>query len=274
MINLENIRLGIHGPLNEWLDFNRVHAFESEANMALVAPFPPHDRMLITTGLVDPKDFASHGYDVLKALNDVSPQPLSSFSSVLDFGVGAGRLARMFKGFKGNYTGIDVDEQNIKWINSALKYVRAIHTRPKKPLPFPNAEFDLVISVSVFSHMNENDHLFYLTEIARVTKPGACILLTTHGERALNRAENEDRIFNMLQVSKRAVAKARKALSAGGFKFIRQWFGHLSSFFYAYGITFISAAYVERVWSKYFQVISVRSGAIHDFQDIVVLKKI
>lgn len=270
--DLDRMRDGIHGNLQDWLAFNREGAFESEGHLALVAPFPPRDRMQITTGLTDPKDFASHGYDILKALSEASPQPLSSFHDVLDFGVGAGRLARMFKGFRGRYMGIDVDGRNVTWINSALDYVTAIHTQPRKPLPFDNATFDCVISVSVFSHMSEKDQHFYLSEIARIAKPGAIVMLTTHGERALKRAETEEGVFKMLEVSKRAIEKTRTDFSIKGFRFIRQWFGHLNRLFYAYGITFISAEYVKRVWIKYFDVIDVRSGAIHDFQDIVVLR--
>lgn len=271
--DLEKVRDGIHSDLETWLEFNRSTAFESADNLALVAPFPPFDRMRITTGLNQPRDFASHGYDILKALSAACPQPLSSFSDVLDFGVGAGRLARMFKGFRGRYTGVDVDGRNVAWVASALNYVKAIQTKPRKPLPFPDAQFDLVISVSVFSHMSEKDHLFYLGEIARIAKPGAVIMLTTHGERAMHRAETEPDVFKMLQVSQSAVKKAQAALSQGGFKFIRQWRGHLNSLFYAYGITFISSAYIHRVWAEFFDVLDICSGAIHDFQDIAVLRK-
>jgi SAM-dependent methyltransferase len=269
--DIEKLRLGIHGPLPEWLEFNRTGAFACKPNLALVAPFPPRDRMQITTGVTDPRAFASHGYDMLKALSDACPQPLTSFSDILDFGVGAGRLARMFKGFRGRYTGIDVDGRNIAWVSRALPYVKALKTKPRKALPFPAQHFDLIISISVFSHMNERDHLFYLSEIARVAKPGATILLSTHGERALERTESEPSIFKMMVIPKQGVEKARKAFASSGFHFIRQWTGHLNSLFYAYGITYISGAYIHRVWAKFFDDVRIQKGAIHDFQDIIVL---
>ena len=272
MINIDNIRLGIHGPLNEWLEFNRHGAFESAENLALAAPFPPKDRMQVTTGLTDPKDFASHGYDILKALSDACPQSLASFKDVLDFGVGAGRLARMFKGFQGRYTGIDVDGKNIAWVGSALKHVTALQTKPKQKLPFAEKSFDLIISVSVFSHMNERDQFFYLKQIARVAKPGATIMLTIHGERAQQRAQTEDNIFKMLVVSQKAFVRESHALKTKGFGFIRQWGGHLNSFLYPYGITFISDSYIKEEWTKYFEFKAIHHGAIHDFQDIVVLQ--
>jgi SAM-dependent methyltransferase len=269
--DIELIRNGIHSNLDDWLAFNRVGAFESEANLALAAPFPPKDRMQITTGLTEPRDFAAHGYDILKALSEASPQPLAGFSDVLDFGVGVGRLARMFKGFRGRYTGIDVDGQNIAWVARALPYVNAVQTTPKQPLPFAGRSFDLIVSISVFSHMTERDHLFYLSELARVAKPGAIVMLTVHGERALMRAETEPRIFEMLSIPRPALAEIRARFPRPGFSFILQK-GHLTSAAYEYGITFISSDYVAAEWSKTFEVLGVHSGAIHDFQDIIVLR--
>jgi SAM-dependent methyltransferase len=228
--------------------------------------------MLVTTGLTNPTHFAAHGFDVFHALNDAAPKPLPEFSDVLDFGVGVGRLARLFKGFRGTYTGVDVDAHNIAWVNRALSHVKAILTQPRKALPLPDAAYDLIISVSVFSHMNEADHLFYLSELARVAKPGATLLLSTHGERALTRGVSDESVFNVLQVSRQRVLNAHAAFDRRGFQFIRQWRGHLNNLFYAYGITFISASYIRDVWSRYFDVVDIRSGAIHDFQDIVVLK--
>jgi hypothetical protein len=66
---------------------------------------------------------------------------------------------------------------------------------------------------------------------------------------------------------------ARAALRGGtGFCFVRQN-GHLTSDAYEYGITFISEAYIKQRWSEYFDLETVSVGGIHDFQDIVVLRR-
>jgi len=41
---------------------------------------------------------------------------------------------------------------------------------------------------------------------------------------------------------------------------------------YQYGITFIPEPYIFTHWAKWFHVVEIRRGAIHDFQDIVVLR--
>jgi hypothetical protein len=114
--------------------------------------------------------------------------------------------------------------------------------------------------------MTEGDQFFYLSELARVTLPGALLFLTVHGERALTRAETE-----AVEIPRTAVDEARKSIEGEGFHFVLQH-GHLTSKAYEYGITFISDRYVRDEWSRYFSVKAVRSGAIHDFQDIVVLE--
>ncbi len=269
-MSFERFRDGICGDLDAWIEFNRNGAFATPDGLAHIAPFPPTDLMQNVSGLVDPKDFAAHGCDILRALSIASPKPMNSYTDVLDFGVGVGRLARMFKGTRGHYTGIDVDMRHVGWVSTALDYVTGIATKPRKPLPFAASRFDCVISISVFTHMNEKDQFFYLSEIARVTRPGAKVFLTVHGERALERAETEKPIFDMLSVPEADINKTRALFPSPGFSFILQQ-GHLTTGEYDYGITFTAKAYIEREWSRYFDVVEVRSGAIHDFQDIVVL---
>ncbi len=57
--------------------------------------------------------FAAVGVAILRALAAASRKPLSEYRDLLDFGVGAGRLARMFKGFQGRYAGADIDADNV-----------------------------------------------------------------------------------------------------------------------------------------------------------------
>ena len=235
----------------------------------MVSPFPPPELMRNTSGLTESRDFAAHGCDIVTALKQASPRPLSSFEHILDFGIGAGRVARMFKGLRGRYTGVDVDARHVAWI--ALDHANAVVSVPRLPLPFESGQFDCVISISVFTHMSEVDQFFYLSELARVTTSKAVLLLTVHGERALVRAETEETIFAMLDVPRATISQSRKILDEKGFNFIRQQ-GHLTSDDYDYGISFTSERYIRGNWSKYFDVKAVIGGAIHDFQDIVVLE--
>ena len=267
------MNLDVNSPPETWAYFNVIPGVEHLARTSLIAPFPPAELMQRVSGLTEEKDFAQHGKDIFLALSQASPKPLASFENILDFGVGSGRLARMFMGFKGRYFGADIDHELVNWTSSAMRWVTPICTFPKQALPCPDAAFDLVIAVSVFTHMNEQDSKFYLRELHRVAKPGATLLLTVHGERALQRAETEEEIFKMLSVGQAAIEDARRRIQSPGFTFIIQPHGHLTTDHYEYGISFTGENYIRSEWSKLFTIRTVRFSAIYDFQDIIVLSR-
>jgi ubiquinone/menaquinone biosynthesis C-methylase UbiE len=161
----------------------------------------------------------------------------------------------------------------VLWVRENLPWVKVIHTVPGGYLPFPNAYFDMVASISVFSHMNEADQIFYLSELHRVAQPSAYLVITVHGERALERAMNEGTVLELLGIGPNHLHQARAALSHGsGFHFVRQA-GHLTTDDYEYGVTFVSRKWIDAVWSKWYDVLMVVPGGIHDFQDVVVLRR-
>ncbi|GGE81989.1 class I SAM-dependent methyltransferase [Sphingomonas prati] len=265
-------KAGMAGELEPWLAFNKGPGLLDEEGRQYVSAFPPADLMELTTTERTEIAFTEHGVTCSRALSAASPVPLNKFARILDFGCGVGRLARMFKGFSGEYVGVDVHQQSIEWMQGALPYVEAYQTTPRQPLPFPDNHFDCVVSISVFTHMNEADQRFYLSELKRVTKSGGTLLLTVHGYRALSRAVNEERIFQMMNTPREELELALTSLADGsGFHFYNQM-AHLSSEAYEYGITFSNRNYLQRVWGEYFNVLNVVAGGIHDFQDIVVLE--
>lgn len=265
-------RQGMSGDLESWLKVN-LDAVGTPDGRTGLAPFPPKALMEVTTGLVEPLHFAQHGVHFIEELEKSSPTPLADFESILDFGCGVGRLARLFKGFKGKYTGVDVDGRTVDWVRDALPYVSANQSTPRLPLPFEDGQFDCVISISVFTHMTEEDQFFYLKELKRVTRPGAVLLLTIHGKRTVERSLTEDFIFDLLWCPRDELEDAKRSLENGsGFKFILHA-GHLTSDEYDYGQTFINERYIRKEWGKFFDVVGISSGAIHDFQDIVALRR-
>jgi len=224
------------------------------------------------SGVIDPEDFAKQGREIFLALSKASNRPLSQYKSILDFGVGSGRLARMFRGYKGIYTGVDVDYELLNWVENSLPWVDAIPSVPRGSIPLANGSFDCVISISVFTHMNEVDSEFYLQELERVTKRGARLFLTVTGQSSFDRMIKEKNIFDMMCISEESMLEAKRVVEDGGFSFVLQK-GHLTTSNYDYGMSFTSRDYIERVWSKYFKVVDVLESAIYRFQDIVVLER-
>lgn len=269
----EEIQIGMRMPMEDWLDLNGRLVFERPELLKNVSAFPPPHLMHNVSGLTSDADFAAHGVTIYRGIQDASPKLLADYRSILDFGCGCGRLGRMFKGHPGKITGCDVDGRHVDWINSHLPHMVAVRTNPDAPLPFENDSFDGIISISVFTHLDESTQKFYLTELQRVTSRGAYLFLTTHAERALTRALNEEHIFEMLGITSAELKRAAFSVNEGRHSFILQPNGHLTTDSYQYGITFIPEGYVRSVWTEYFDVEAIAVGAIYDFQDIVVCRK-
>ena len=282
--------LGCRLPADDWVCLNREGVFQNPALRQYVAPFPPVDLMHNVSGLQSERDFASHGADIFLALSAASPKALTEYRSVLDFGCGCGRLARMFKGHPSKISACDVDGRHVKWVNENLPYVDVRQTSVRPPLPYRDNEFDAIVSISVFTHLGENSQDEFLGELHRISSRTGYLFLTVHGARALERAVNEPRIRDMIAVDDAPFQDACRAFAGGRHAFILQQ-GHLttsslppSQHFpsgmsgesvvnepFEYGITFIPESYLRRHWGRWFDVVAYRSGAIHSFQDIVVL---
>src|ERR1043165_8053538 len=58
------------------------------------------------------------------------------------------------------------------------------------PLPYKDQMFDLIYSLSVFTHLSENHASQWLSEMNRVLKPGGILIITIHGLTALNTIKN------------------------------------------------------------------------------------
>jgi SAM-dependent methyltransferase len=277
--------IGCRLPVDEWVYLNRTEVFNNPDLRKYIALFPPPELMQITSGLSKESDFASHGADFWIALSQSSPKPLSEYASILDFGCGCGRLARMFKGYSGHFAGCDIDHRTIEWCSATLGYMDAKLSTVRPPIPFTDNEFEAVISISIFTHLNESSQDQFLQELCRVCRPDGLLFLTIHGSRALNRTISEPQIKSMLSMDEDLFKAARNNFVKGQYAFILQQ-GHLTTIGknnevrsdkvisepFEYGITFIPENYLRTHWGKWFDIIDYRAGAIHDFQDIVVLK--
>ena len=286
-MNQIDYTLGCRMPLAQWVQLNRVDVFNNPSLLAHVSPFPPRDLMQNVSGLVSDRDFASHGADFFIALSEASPKPLSEYRSILDFGCGCGRLSRFFKGHSGRVCGCDIDHRHVDWIGQSLNFVDAKLSSVHPPIPYRDDEFEAVISISIFTHLNERSQDEFLAELTRVTAPDGYLFLTVHGERALQRARSEPTIRSMIDVPDDAFAKAQADFAAGQHGFILQH-GHLTTTEqtpadrngkeklvddgFEYGITFVPEKYVRDHWSRWFDIVDYRTGALHDFQDLVVLR--
>lgn len=118
---------------------------------------------------------------------------------VLDVGCGIGRMAVPLTGYlagEGRYEGFDIVEPAIRWCrkNISPRFPRfsfqvadlynktynpgGRYRASEFPFPYPGGSFDLVFSISVFTHLLPEDADHYLAETSRVLAPGGRCLLT------------------------------------------------------------------------------------------------
>ena len=118
----------------------------------LEGPLPSAAQRVRVLGSSDELGFRLSGATdfnrIRRAAEAVSRQPLSSFESVLDWGVGCGRIARHALRVieSGRFTGCDIDCDNVEWCRANLGGTYR-HTSVEPPLPFPSEAFDLLYGV-------------------------------------------------------------------------------------------------------------------------------
>jgi len=103
---------------------------------------------------------------------------------VLDFGCGAGRVLRQLLAegeAAAEFWACDIHAPSIEWINANLAPpFRAISCGTWPPLELPDASFDLIYSVSVFSHLSDNASA-WLLELRRLLRPDGVLIATYQG---------------------------------------------------------------------------------------------
>jgi ubiquinone/menaquinone biosynthesis C-methylase UbiE len=186
--------------------------------------------------------------------------PLERGFKILDFGVGCGRVIRRFAELHPqlHFVGADIDAEAIGWLsqNYSPRY-GAFVTLPHRPQSsLKTGQFDMVYSISVFTHLDEQMQFKWLEELQRVTKPGAILLLTVHGE-------NHYKAFPQ---------EAQEIISNYGFYFhgAAASTDGLPEF---YRSTAHSRTYVEREWAKYFDIVNYKPLGSEGRQDIVVCRR-
>ncbi len=201
---------------------------------------------------------------------------LSRVSQVLDFGCGAGRVLRHVEALLpgARSTGCDVDAEAMGWAERYLPQLSVHLSGFGPPLPFRAGTFELVYSVSVFSHLDEGLQDRWLVELGRVLAAGGLALLSVHGESAFE-------AFRTGSVQSSwcpAQAFAREPLAEDEFVFepyARSALNRreLSATGPGYGLSFHGRGYLAGHWGSFMEVLEVRSRAFSDWQDLVVCRR-
>lgn len=182
-------------------------------------------------------------------LLDASRRPV-----VLDFGCGCGRtLLHLSAEWEAH--GCDVDGDAIEWLRSAIDDARFRRNETSPPLPWPDATFDAVFAVSVFTHFSPAQHREWRADLARVLRSGGVLAVSTMGPRVLD------------NFPAHATAANRALLLDSGIFFVSS-----TSSFNA-NAAFHTPAGLARLLGPEFVLVATSERGLDGFQDLSVFRK-
>ena len=202
--------------------------------------------------------------------------------ALLDFGCGCARILRYFGYYTETTTlwGVDVDGEAVDWCHDHIEFANFLRVGFEPPSPFPAKRFQAVISFSVFSHLSEERHLAWLDELARITSPGAVLVLTVQGEEVARRIMAGE--LNDPSLPSEVLGASLETIRQRGFGFfpyrkLKHRDGRNIQAFAdwdleSFGNTFILQPYVEEHWTRDFELVDYRP-APDGWQDYVVLRR-
>lgn len=234
----------------------------------LVAPahaFPDPARRKRVHGDINADGFIINGYSTFKKLEATlmsHSRNWECFSRILDWGCGCGRVFRyLSQRTLSRLVGADVDTDNIEWCKRNFPDAE-FHTLPLiPPTLLPSATFDLLIGISVFTHLREQSQHAWLQELYRICTKGGLLLMTIHGPIAEARA-NLSKEQRRKWMSEGFIATGLNVDLAGAISDDDYYVNSLHT-----------ADYVRREWGRYFEILEIREGYVANHQDLVVMRK-
>jgi SAM-dependent methyltransferase len=130
---------------------------------------------------------------IIRSAAERNGVPLERTRALLDFGCGCGRVLRHWAGLDGpEIHGSDYNERLVGWCAANLPFVKASVNQLEPPLRFEDGQFDLVYTISVFTHLPHDLERAWIVELSRIVAPAGLLLLTTHGDSYADRLDADE----------------------------------------------------------------------------------
>jgi SAM-dependent methyltransferase len=160
-------------------------------------PIPPPSLIVSVAGTADVEWFLRGGRLAAGSIRAAlwrQGRRIEELGAVLDFGCGCGRVTRNWLALRDpDVFGADMSEDAVEWCRRNLPFATFESNGLAPPLAFDTGRFDLVYALSVFTHLPAELQLLWMRELERVLRPGALLILSTHGEHYVPRLTPDER---------------------------------------------------------------------------------
>jgi SAM-dependent methyltransferase len=267
--------LGSQEKLLQWA--HTIGVVAQPALRDVVAPVPPlemrrlsgspDEPVFLWTGLQDVSNFLGIHARLASAPDGRKPR-------VLDFGCGAGRLTRFLDMHEGiEAFGVDANPAAVEWCQLNLTHVLTLLQAGRQKLPFGDALFDLVYSMTLFAETPPSRMRQCLDEITRVMAPGGLLLAVTYGPTAVETIRNSPAHQEQMRIDAARAAELAELLTQEGRVHVpfKEGEGPPDE---QEGRTFVHPAYPAMHWNtEAFEVVEHIPAGLRHWQDIVVLRR-
>jgi SAM-dependent methyltransferase len=243
------------------LDVPPADEIRARASATHALPLPPEHLQVRQVGSAWGEAFYREGRVILSEIGEAfadAGKPLSKARSILDFGVGCGRVLAGFADLQvsAELWGCDIDGEAIAWNAANLASLAQFRVNPPlPPAPFETGQFDAVYSVSVFTHLPEEMQFAWLSELRRIVEPGGVVVASIHGGHYYRDAHPE----------------VRAEGAEHGFSYRRGAITHGLPDFYM--VAMHSETYIRAKWTRFFELVAYHERLVHGVHDAVVLRR-
>jgi SAM-dependent methyltransferase len=263
----------------EWI--HSVGVCEDEPLRALVPPLPPLELRSITaapdlpeflwTGLVDMER-------IMALYHGVEPMTEDKKPAILDFGCGCGRMVRFLSTYALDCSvhACEVNPDHVHWCQQNLQGIQVAQCKVTPPLPYKERMFELVFSLSVFTHLSKSNTINWLAEMRRILVPGGILIATLQGLVALEIIRDSVVHQQMFNFQREGVIEIIESFKTGAFLFYPYDSAtiEMAKAGEEYGNSFIHPAFLyETCKSEGFEVLEYLPGGLRSWQDIVILRR-
>jgi SAM-dependent methyltransferase len=160
-------------------------------------PLPPARLRVRVSGTADPRWFLESGRRdaaLIREAARATGTAIDELGRILDFGCGCGRVTRHWNGLAATEVhGSDYGAALVDWCRRNLTFARFETNDLAPPTAYEDGRFDLVYAVSVFTHLPDELARAWIAELRRICAPSGLVILTTHGDRYLDRLTARER---------------------------------------------------------------------------------